>query len=87
MLKSLYKFPLLVNYRLLLLLELKHIVAQLRRWVAVVNLRELKTSSLLETPNLSLGSLVLQGWINVSPLLRRLSRLRCHDPFGEPHSA
>jgi len=44
MLECLYEFPLLVNYRLLLLLELKHIVVQLWRWVAVVDLRELEPS-------------------------------------------
>ena len=88
MLECLNEFPLLVNHRLLLLLELKHIVVQLWRRVAVVDLRELEPpSSLLEPPNLSLCPLLLQGWINVSLLLRRLRRPRSHDPFGEAHSA
>ena len=89
MLECLYEFPLLVNHRLLLLLELKHIVVQLWRRVAVVDLRELEPpSSLLEPPNLSLCSLLLQGWINVSLLLRRFRCLRSHDdPFREPHGA
>jgi hypothetical protein len=86
MLECLNEFPLLVNHRLLLLLELKHIVVQLWRRVAVVDLRELEPpSSLLEPPNLSLCPLLLQGWINVSLLLRRFRCLRCHDPFGEAH--
>jgi hypothetical protein len=88
MLECLYEFPLLVNYRLLLLLELKHIVVQLWRRVAVVDLRELEPSSLLELPYLSLCSVLLQGWINVSLLLIRLHRLRYHDdPFREAHGA
>jgi hypothetical protein len=86
MLECLNEFSLLVNHRLLLLLELKHIVVQLWRRVAVVDLRELEPpSSLLEPPNLSLCSLLLQGWINVSLLLRMFRCLRCHDPFGEAH--
>jgi hypothetical protein len=88
MLKSLYKFPFLINNRLLLLLELKHIVVQLWWRVAIIHgLRELETSSLLEAPNLSLDTLVLQGWINVSLLLWRPPRLRYHDPFREARSA
>jgi hypothetical protein len=79
MLECLNEFPLLVNHRLLLLLELKHIVVKLWRRVAVVDMRE------LEPPNLSLCSLLLQGRINVSLLLRMFRCLRCHDPFGEAH--
>ena len=84
MLESLYKFPLLIDHRLLLLLELKHIVVQLWWRVAIIHgLRELESSSLLEAPD----PLLLQGWINVSLLLRRLPCLRHHDPFREAHGA
>ena len=86
MLESLYKFPLLINYQLLFLLELKHIVVQLWWRVAVIHgMRELETSCLLETPSLSLDCLILQGWINVSLLLRRLPCVSHHDPFSEAH--
>jgi hypothetical protein len=88
MLESLYKFPFLINQWLLLLLELKHIVVQLWRRVAIIHgLRELETSSLLEAPSLSLDFLLLQGWINVSLLLWRPPRLRYHYPFRESRSA
>jgi hypothetical protein len=88
MLESLYKFPFLINHRLLLLLELKHIVVQLWWRVAIIHgLRELETSSLLEAPNLFLDTLLLQGWINVSLLLWRSPRLRHHGAFREARSA